>query len=377
MSWTRFDAWPRRALRNAYRSAVGAQALAGLPLPRPSGRGGIRLFYGGARAGDIGGPPVKVKRLRERFPEHRLTFNLVYTLSNAPYLPGFALRAIKARGIPIVANQNGVFYPAWYGGDWRAMNAEMAEGFHLADHVFWQSEFCRRAAAKFLGERVGPGEVLYNAIDTTHFRPADLPVSPRAFTFLVAGKIDTHLFYRLEASIEGLAVVRRSGVPARLAVAGWVSDAARAKAVRLARERGVDEAVVFTGPYTQAQAPQVYQDADAYLMLKHNDPCPNTVLEAMACSLAVVYSDTGGVAELVGPDAGIGVPCAEDWERPRWPDADAVAAAMHAVMEKREAMSAAARQRAVERFDIAPWIERHRTVFAQLVGGAVPEVARG
>ena len=37
----------------------------------------------------------------------------------------------------------------------------------------------------------------------------------------------------------------------------------------------------------------------------HNDPCPNTVLEALSCALPVVYSNTGGVPELVGPDCGV------------------------------------------------------------------------
>lgn len=376
MSDTRLDARPRRALRAAYRFAVGMQALAALPLARPARSAGLRVYYGGARAGDIGGPLVKVKRLSEHFPEHRLAFNMVYMLSNAPYLPGFALRAIKARGIPLVVNQNGVFYPAWYGGDSEAMNAEMAQGYHLADHVFWQSNFCRRAADRFLGDRRGSGEILYNAIDTTHFCPTHRPPPSRAFTFLVTGKFDTHLFYRLQASIEGLAAFRETGIPARLTVAGWVSNSALARAVQLARDCGVGDAVTFTGPYTQAQAPQVYRDGDAYVMLKHNDPCPNTVIEAMACALPVVFSDSGGVGELVGPDAGIGIPCAEDWERPRWPGAEAVAAAMREVMEKRATMAVAARRRAVERFDIVPWIERHRAVFERLVGAEAAVAAR-
>ena len=63
----------------------------------------------------------------------------------------------------MVHNQNGVFYPAWYEGDWQRQNEVMAHSYHLADYVFWQSEFCRRTANMFLGKRKGPGEVLYNA----------------------------------------------------------------------------------------------------------------------------------------------------------------------------------------------------------------------
>ncbi len=153
-------------LRRAYRTAMGLRSLAAWP-----GGADPRVFYGGARAGDVGGPLVKVKRLQGHFPEHAWGFNLVYGLSGAPYMPGSAIRLLQRRGVALVVNQNGVFYPAWYGGDWRAMNAEMAVAYHLADHVLWQSEFCRAAAEHFLGPREGVGEVLDNAVDTGYFTP--------------------------------------------------------------------------------------------------------------------------------------------------------------------------------------------------------------
>ena len=355
----------KRLLRAGYRLALGLYVAAS-----PSGGGGRepRVFFGGARAGDRGGPLVKVKRLRAYFPERRWGFNLVYTLSNAPYLPRNALERIKARGVPIVSNQNGVFYPAWYAGDWRAKNAEMAHAYHLADHVFWQSEFCRRAAHRFLGPRQGAGEVLYNGVDTGRFRPADADPAGRPFTFLVSGKIDGHLFYRIEAGLRGLALARAGGLDARLMLAGVISDEGRARWRSLVDELDLGDAAIYVGPYTQEAAPRVYQSADAFLMLKHNDPCPNTVLEAMACGLPVLYSASGGLPELVGDDAGVGLACDEDWERPRWPEPEAVAGGMASIVAAHGSQRAAARRRAVERFDIAPWIERHRGVFADLIG---------
>ena len=59
-------------------------------------------------------------------------------------------------------------------------------------------------------ETATAGEILYNAIDTGHFRPADTPRENSAFTFLVTGKFDSHLFYRIEASLKGLAAARAS-----------------------------------------------------------------------------------------------------------------------------------------------------------------------
>src|SRR5262245_13739076 len=103
-------------LRDLYRSLVGATAV--LSLPFRSRDGSVRVFYGGARGGELGGPLVKVGLLRRAFPEWRLGYSLLYVLSNAIYLPRAAIDTIRASGLPIVLNQNGVFYPAWYPDGW-------------------------------------------------------------------------------------------------------------------------------------------------------------------------------------------------------------------------------------------------------------------
>ncbi len=352
----------KRALRAAWRGALDLHG-AFTARRRP---GAPKLYYAGARAGSIGGPLVKVQRLQQTFPEHRLDYNLVYTLSNAPYLSRHALRRLKRRGVPIVTNQNGVFYAAWYGGDWRAKNAEMAHAYHLADHVFWQSEFCRACADRFLGERAGPGEILYNAVDTKHFSPAGTRPD-RPLTFLVTGKFGGDLFYRIDATLAGLAAARDAGLDAHLRIAGWMAPSVSSRTTDRIANLGLSNCVDVTGPYDQTNAPNVYRSADAYIMLKHNDPCPNTVLEALACGLPIVYSASGGVPELVGDTAGIGLPCAEDFERPHWPGADAVGDAMIAIAERKTEYGAAARERAIARFDIGHWVGRHRRIFTELL----------
>jgi glycosyltransferase involved in cell wall biosynthesis len=348
--------------RAGYCAALGAATV--LNAPFVGGKGAPRVFYGGARAGDVGGPLVKIKRLSAHFPEVRVAYNLVYALSNAPYLPDLALAVLRRRAVPIVHNQNGIFYAAWYKGDWQAQNARMARTYHQAAYVFWQSAFCRRSADVFLGERSGPGEVLYNAVDTARFSPQPRQADAKT-VFLATGKIDAHLFYRLESTIEALALVCADGLDAELRISGWVAPEAQARAAALAAQRGLGRRVVFTGAYSQAQAPDIYRAADIYVTTKHNDPCPNAVIEALACGLPVVYANSGGVSELVGA-AGCGVDVRPGFEALHTPAADAVAAAMKSVASVRAALAAVARTRAVERFDITHWIERHRAVFAEL-----------
>ena len=67
--------------------------------------------------------------------------------------------------------------------------------------------------------------------------------------------------------------------------------------------------------------------------------------------------------ELVGPDAGIGVDAPLDWDRDHPPDPAALADAVLEIAAGRPRFGAAARKRAVERFDVKWWIARHRAVF--------------
>ena len=64
--------------------------------------------------------------------------------------PTASWRAVKEKGLLIVLNQNGVFYPGWHSTGWERENARMAKVHALADHVFYQSEFCSRCAERFL-----------------------------------------------------------------------------------------------------------------------------------------------------------------------------------------------------------------------------------
>lgn len=352
--------------RAGYRMLIGARADA---FARASKAGqSPRVFYGGARSGDNGGPLVKVQRLQRAFPQAPRSFNLVYSLSNAPYLTRGTLERLKARGTGLVHNQNGVFYPGWYDGDWKAENTRMSHAYHLADHVFWQSAFCRTCADQFLGAREGDGEVLFNAVDTTHFTPGQRTREKHPFVFLLTGKIQAHLAYRLEDSIAGLAHARAAGLDAELHIAGHLDTGAISAATAAAQRMGLTKQVHMLGSYTQARAPEIYCSADAYVMTKHADPCPNTVIEAMSCGLPIAYVASGGVPELVGPDAGSGVPADEDWERPFRPDAAALGQAMLTVAENHTAMAIAARQRAQEQFDLKTWLARHAAIFAKTLG---------
>jgi glycosyltransferase involved in cell wall biosynthesis len=87
----------------------------------------------------------------------------------------------------------------------------------------------------------------------------------------------------------------------------------------------------------------------------------------MACGVPVAYPASGGTVELVGDVAGVGVPHPDGFERDEPPSPDALAAAVTAVLADRDRLSAGARARAVERFALSEWLDRHAELFASLV----------
>jgi len=358
----------RRSLRTAFRLGLDFSVFLTARHSRQTTQ--PQVFYGGARRGNIGGPLVKIRRLQEYFPESRYNYNLVYVLSNAPYLSERALIRLARQGIPIIHNQNGVFYPGWFSGDWQTENRRMAMSYHRANHVFWQSDFCRSCADRFLGERQGHGTILYNAIDTNHFSPASVDRDDRRrLRFLLTGKLTAHLSYRIDGTLAALAYVRRQGLDAELMIAGWIEPAVRAAAENAAARMKLQDVVLFSGPYTQEDAPEIYRQGDIYIMTKYMDPCPNTVLEAMACGLPVVYSRSGGVPELVGEEAGVGVDVPVDWDRVHSPGTEELGQAMLHAVSHQGRLSENARRRAIAHFDIQDWIGAHRRIFEDLLEG--------
>src|SRR5262249_62156972 len=128
----------------------------------------------------------------------------------------------RAPGALVVLNQDGGFYPVWapHGGE--RENARMAKVHVEADYVFSQSEFCRHYAERFLGERAGRSEILYNAVDPCHFTPGTAAVQNRPFTFLMTGKFSAPTSYRLSSSIAGLAAARAAGLDLLLRISGLI-----------------------------------------------------------------------------------------------------------------------------------------------------------
>ena len=67
---------------------------------------------------------------------------------------------------------------------------------------------------------------------------------------------------------------------------------------------GADVVVSFAGYIEPGQLPETYAASDIFVLPSMNEGMSNTVLEAMACGLPIITTDTGGTSELIS-DNGI------------------------------------------------------------------------
>ena len=125
--------------------------------------------------------------------------------------------------------------------------------------------------------------------------------------------------------------------------------------------------ITLLGPYSQKDAPKIYQKVDAYITMSFQDNCPSAVIEAMSCGLPILYSSSGGIPELVGKNSGIGLKVSEDWEKVIVPAKQEIYEGILQIMDDKKSMSNSARDRAERLFDLKSWIERHKEVFQSLI----------
>jgi glycosyltransferase involved in cell wall biosynthesis len=347
-----------RARVGRYARAAGRWARLLVRRPRAPG---LRVFYGHDRVPGpdepVAGGTGKFQKLAARFPNRPTDFTLLYLGST--WLPRDTrplLALARRRNVPLVLNQSGVAYPGWAGAETETINRRLRRVLVAADHVLYQSMFCKQSADEFVGAPRRSWEVLYNAVDVNHFSPAGAPASDRP-VLLLGG--DQTQAYRLELALRTVALLP----DARLIVSGRLVSSPDA----LLDELRIGDRVEFVGGYAQRDAPGLFRLAHVLLHTKVKDPCPTAVIEAMACGLPVVYPASGGTVELVGDDAGVGVPHPDSWERDEPPEPAALADAITRVLEDRQRYAEAARQRVIERFALEPWLERHEELFDQLL----------
>ncbi len=158
---------------------------------------------------------------------------------------------------------------------------------HVAANVCASRDLADRLA-------VPHSQVIYNPLDTRHFRPIRNRSEPGLFLFV--GRLREQK--GCDVAIRALAKVRRERPAACLRVLGVGKPPD--DLLTLVCKLGVEGAVEFAPAVDRKQMPERLAQAEVVVIPSlWPEPLPYAAAEALACGKAVIASDIGGLSELV------------------------------------------------------------------------------
>lgn len=197
------------------------------------------------------------------------------------------------------------------GSDVPGFNRRFALHYHVLRPVFrriWQSAaatVANSAGLRDLAIETDPTvaiDVIPNGIDLDEFSPAD-PAPTGPFRLVCVSRLISRK--AIDVLIRAFATVHNRFPDAALVIVGdGVLDS---RLHDLAVRFGLADTIRFAGYQPHEKMAAFYRSAHMFVLPSRHEGMSNAMLEAMACGLPVVVTNTGGTAELV-EDNGIVVP---------------------------------------------------------------------
>jgi glycosyltransferase involved in cell wall biosynthesis len=230
----------------------------------------------------------------------------------------------------------------------------------LADHIIYQSRFIKQWWEDWYHPARVPSSVILNAVDLNRYTPGGLHERPsQHYRLLVvegslAGGLDSGLF-----DAAALANTLSKKFKIELMVVGRVQARAKHKLKNQTAFR-----IQFKGVIPREQIPWLMRSSHLLFSAEVNPPCPNSVIEALACGLPVIGFDTGSLAEIVQGNAGRLVPYGSNPWKLEPPDISTLAAATTEVLEDQPRFRKSAREQAEAKFGLDQMMDEYLKVLA-------------
>ena len=305
-----------------------------------------------------------------------ITYDLSAPVDAALVIAGtrhlWKLNQLRKRGVRIVQRLDGINWVQrvrWTGPRYH-LRAEYGNALlslirsRFADRVVYQSQFIRAWWEDWYGKLSKPASVILNGVDLQMYSPDgghDRPTDRHRLLVLegsLAGGLNAGLFHAV-----ALAEKLSDKHPMEIVVAGRVDERTRKK---IERESHVP--VRFLGILPREEIPRLARSSHLLYCAEINPPCPNSVIEALACGLPVVGFDSGSIRELVIEDSGRIVPYGGDPWKLESPDIPALADAAQDVLKNQEQFRRSARERAESVFGLDKMVDAYLKIL--LVGPA-------
>ena len=142
-------------------------------------------------------------------------------------------------------------------------------------------------------------EVMYNGVDVDFFKP--LEKKENIFTIVSTSRLISRkgISYLIDAFIDLNKKI--DNVKLIIVGDGDLKSDLRDKV----KENGINDKVEFWGKVEKKDIIKAYQKSDVFVLPSLNEGMSNSLLEAMACGLAVIATDVGGTKELVDESNGV------------------------------------------------------------------------
>jgi glycosyltransferase involved in cell wall biosynthesis len=164
--------------------------------------------------------------------------------------------------------------------------------------------------------------IMYNGVEIDVFHPRGEPKSNESINILCVGRlIERKGQHYLINAFAALKHTTRQPVHLTLVGTGDFESQLRS----IAKDLDLRDSITFKGFVPREIMPEVYRDADIFVLPSQSEGMSIALLEAMASGLPLVVTNTGGVKELVeDQENGLIIP---------WADTDALSQALKDLVE--------------------------------------------
>ena len=197
----------------------------------------------------------------------------------------------KSRGVPVVHRLDGV--ASLYGRKDSRADTIQCQLASMVDQVIFQSHYSQASFASF-GVFPKNARIIHNAVDGSIFFPSNTHRSPQSKLRLMSVSWSQNPMKGFE----------------------WLSKISAIPNVELCFVgnwcKSIDPGNVhLLGVRNAEEIAELLRNSDIFVHAAENDPCSNSIVEALASGLPILYHGSGGNPELAG---GFGLPLGDNFK---------------------------------------------------------------
>jgi len=203
-----------------------------------------------------------------------------------------------------------------------------------------------------------PASVILNGVDLDQYSPAGLHERPTGH----------HRILLVEGSLSG---ALDSGLHSAVSLAEKLSQKSRVELFVVSRvdkhtqNRLTDQnpfRIKFMESIPREQIPWLMRSSHVLFSAEVNPPCPNSVIEALACGLPVIGFDTGSLSEIVQGGAGRLAPYGANHWKLEKPDISGLVHAAEEVLDDQPRFRKSAREQAENMLGLDKMVDEYLKV---------------